>query len=382
MCITKTQSGLRSYYKLAIAGSAAYAMSTLFSAMKPILLTRFLEQAEVVESLAGLTVAMPFVGIASAAICMRGYLLRAPYKGIVLVFGSLLIGLELASSLVHDNLLVVLLAQYLCGISVGILMGTASRYIAMTNNPGQLFGFVDMMAVFLMSFMVYGVGVSVEFNGLTGGYLFAGIVSAIFTVMMLAYRSDSQVLVEDDNSTGEFIVGVRQLTTVLMSVLFVTCSGLGFAFMFSLARSLNMSYDTAGTNIGILLFLSAFACMAGGWASAKFGPVRPIAAACVTCALGWCAAIYAPNTELFLLALVPAVFSLQFNFPILLALCGSLDEYGRWASVATPLITSGFAWAAILAGQIVEFWGISALAPATAIGMSGCLLLLWVSRKT
>ena len=75
---------------LMTAGSAAYAMSTLFSAMKPVLLTRFVEQAGFGETLAGLIVAMPFVGIACASLCMRGWLLHAPFVAIVAVFGGLL----------------------------------------------------------------------------------------------------------------------------------------------------------------------------------------------------------------------------------------------------------------------------------------------------
>ena len=83
---------------------------------------------------------------------------------------------------------------------------------------------------------------------------------------------------------------------------------------------------------------------------------------------------------MFMIALVPAIFSLQFNFPILLALSGSLDRYGQWAAIATPLLTSGFAWAAIAAGAIVDQWSIEALAVGTGVGLAVCLLLLIPSR--
>jgi predicted MFS family arabinose efflux permease len=79
----------------------------------------------------------------------------------------------------------------------------------------------------------------------------------------------------------------------------------------------------------------------------------------------------------FFIALVPAVFALQFNFPILLALSGALDAHGRWAGIAAPLITSGFAWAAIVAGLIVEHFGMEALASVNVVGMALCALLLW-----
>ena len=129
---------------------------------------------------------------------------------------------------------------------------------------------------------------------------------------------------------------------ILMGMLFVSSSGLGFAFMFTIALNLGMEYASAGSFIGILLLVSALACQAGGWCSGRFGPLRPLAGAFVTCAAGWYVAINATSQMMFMIALVPAIFSLQFNFPILLALSGSLDKDGQWAAIATPLLTSGF----------------------------------------
>jgi len=73
---------------------------------------------------------------------------------------------------------------------------------------------------------------------------------------------------------------------------------------------------------------------------------------------------------------VPAVFSLQFTLPILLSFCGSLDTEGRWAAIGSPLLTSGFAWASILAGLLVSAFGIGVIPLATGAGMLACLCLL------
>jgi hypothetical protein len=166
-----------------------------------------------------------------------------------------------------------------------------------------------------------------------------------------------------------------------MGMLFVTCSGFGFAFLFTIGIDLGMSYASAGSFIGTLVLVSSLACQLGGWSSGKFGPYRPLAGAYIVCAVGWYIAIHASSQLIFMIALVPAIFSLQFNFPILLALSGSLDAEGRWAAIATPLLMSGFAWAAIVAGAIVSVWGIPALATATGLGLLICLLLLIPSRE-
>ena len=373
-------------------------MSTLFSSMKPILLTRFVEQLGTSEFIAGLIVALPFVGIALASLCMRGRLLTARYLIIACVFGVCLIITEVLSAVMFEHLVVIGLLQFFSGICVGILMGTTARYIAVSDTPSQLFGFVDMTAVLLMSFMVYLIGQNVASAGLAGGYFTAAAICVGFFLLLFTFkppmnnntsanssaadkgcntsRNDSK----NDSTKDGLDLSLRPLAVVSMGVLFITFSGLGFAFMFTLAANLGMNYEDAGSSIGILLFVSAFACQAGGWASARFGPERPLACAFVTCAIGWAVAVHTTDSTVFMVALVPAIFSLQFNFPILLSFCGSLDTQGKWAAVASPLITSGFAWAAILAGMIVGQFGLNAIAPATGAGMLVCLGLLGIAR--
>ena len=60
-------------------------------------------------------------------------------------------------------------------------------------------------------------------------------------------------------------IGVRPVAVVLMGMLFVTSSGLGFAYMYTVALDLGMQYASAGSFIGILVLVSAFACQLGGW---------------------------------------------------------------------------------------------------------------------
>ncbi|MEM7218186.1 MAG: MFS transporter [Pseudomonadota bacterium] len=380
---------LRQHPTLALAGAGAFSMSTLFSAMKPILLTRYVEQLGLSEGLAGLIVALPFTGIALSAALMRGFMLRGRYTTIAAGLGVVLVAAELLSASRYASLRLLLPAQLVSGICVGLLMGLTSRYIARTASPDQLFGFVDMTAVLLMSFMVYGVGLSVAGWGVEGGYLAAVAICGLFALLVLCFRPPHRDSIgsglDPTHPAGApqtaLRVGVRELAVVAMGVLFVTCSGIGFAFMFTLATNLGMGMEAASGRIGVLLFVSALACQVGGWASARFGPERPLAGAFVVCAFGWALAVGADSTWIYMASLVPAIFSLQFCFPILLSFSASLDGAGRWAAIATPLITSGFAWASIVAGQVVGRWGLDAIAWTTGAGLAVCLLLLCVAVR-
>lgn len=366
---------------LLLAGASAFSMSTLFSAMKPVLLTRFVEQAGFGESLAGLIVAMPYVGIALSSLILNRLLGIMSLRLLVIVFGSLLTTTEFVSAYVFDTTTLIIPLQFLAGISVGVLTGGVSRIIATQSLADEIFGFVDMAAVFLMSFMIAGIGAAIGLFGLEGGYLFAAAASLIYTLLMLVHGSSAEKHGGQAKYRESLKFALRPISVILMGMLFVTCSGFSFAFLFTIAIDLGMDYASAGSFIGTLVLVSALACQLGGWCSGRFGAYRPLACAYIICGLGWCVAINADSQLVFMTALVPAIFSLQFNFPILLALSGSLDEEGQWAAIATPLLMSGFAWAAIAAGAIVTVWGIPALATATGVGLLVCLLLLVPSRE-
>jgi len=353
--------------------------------MKPVLLTRFIEQLGLSELVAGFLVAMPFVGLACAAVCARWFMNRFAYRELLWLFSGTLVGCELICALFYKDTGIILAAQLIAGISVGVLMGLMSRLITQQTAADQMFGFVDMIAVLLMSIMIALVGQAVAWLGLQGGYLCAAAISAALVVIMLSARVQETAVaslpsVAESTQTLKLTINVRTIATVTMGVLFVTSSGMGFSFMFTLAQNLDMDYATASRQIGFLLFVSAFACWLGGWCSGRFGPRRPLACAFVACGLGWHVAINTGSPQVFILALIPAVFALQFCFPIFLAISAALDRTGQWASVATPLLTSGFAWAAISAGLVVQQLGLAALGNLTIAGMLICLLLLLIAN--
>lgn len=363
--------------RLLIAGAAAWSLSTLFSAMKPVLITRYGEELGTPAAWAALIAAVPFFGIALASPLFGALRIRAPVRSLGIGVGGLLVLLELASAAAFERVALVIALQALAGLCCGLLMGATSRVIAVSPGAETAFGIVDMVAVALMSAMIAGAGFAVQQSGLAGAYLFAAATAALLAGLIAQYPETPALRHHHDSSLPPLAMEARALVVVLMGVAFVSFSGLGFAFMFTLALEHGLGYDSAGTRIGVLLLLSASGCLAGGMACARFGPARPLALAFITCGAGWWVAIHAGSSAAFFAGLVPAIFALQFCFPVLIALAGQLDAHGRWAAIATPAITSGFAWAAILAGLVAGRWSVPALATACAAGMTACLVMLW-----
>lgn len=378
-------SRLRLNVPLLVAGSAAFSISTLFSSMKPVLIARFVEQAGYSSGLAGLAAAMPFIGGAFSSLLLPLILRRFSAGVAVTGFSLCLAFAEAANAVWFANAPLLLVGQFVAGVCGGILMGLVSQMIATSPRSEQSFGIVDMVGVLMMSFMIAAVGTAVEGGGLRGGFLAAAGLCLAFAAAMITSRHGLLTLpgqeAADMRAPAPLGIGWRGAAVITMGVLFVTFSGLGFAFMVTAARQLGFGYEQVGSAIGIILFLSAAGCLAGGWCAAKFGPKPALLGAFALCALGWHIALRTQSQTIFLLALGPAICALQFCFPILLALAGSIDAEGRVAAIAAPLIVSGFAWAAILAGIVVDHWGLAALPIATEIGMILCTGLLFASTS-
>lgn len=368
---------LRAEWRILLAGAAAFSISTMFSAMKPVLLTRFVEEAGYSQSLAGLAVAMPFIGTSLSAAFMPWLLRNIRQQHCVLAFVIALVAAQAGNAIWFAVPWLVLAGQFVTGFAGGVMMGVVARNIAVSRAPGTIFGIVDMVGVLMMSGMIALIGWAVEGSGLMGGFMAALALCVIYAVPTLAAGESAPAQPAATAAAPvPLILAWRPMATIAMGVTFVTMSGLGFAYMVTAARALGMDYGEAGSAIGVILFLSAFACLAGGWASTRFGHVRPLLAAFGTCACGWYLALNTGSQVIFLVSLIPAIFALQFSFPVLLALAGSMDDEGQWAAMAAPIVTGGFAWAAIVAGLIVEHWGIAALPYATMAGMLVCAALL------
>ena len=368
---------------LLTAGSAAFSISTMFSSMKPVLITRFVEQTGYSPGMAGLAAAMPFVGGAFSSLLMPWLLRRIGGSAAVTGLGAGLALCEAANAFWFASPALLLLGQCAAGLCGGLLLGLVSGWIASSARSEQSFGIVDMAGVLMMSFMIAVVGSAVEWGGLRGGFLAASVLSAVFAATMHLSRHALPKSFEqaDGENAAPLEIRWRGIAVIAMGVAFVTFSGMGFAFMVTAARKLGFSYEGASSAIGVILLLSATGCLAGGWCAARFGPKYPLLAAFALCAIGWHLALHTQSRVVFLMTLGPAIFALQFCFPVLVALPGSFDAKGRLAAIAEPLICSGFAWAAILAGAVVGRWGLTALPIVTDIGMLLCAALLFAGTS-
>jgi MFS family permease len=371
--------------RLLVSGSAALSISTLFSSMKPVVISGLVEQAGYSTALAGLAAAMPFIGGVAASLLLPR-LGNLSTDRTLRLLGAALPLVELGNAAWLDRAALLLAGQFCAGLCGGMILGLISRLIARSTRADETFGLADMVGVLLMSLMLAAVGSAVAMAGLRGGFLVAALFCILFAVPLFAASHDA---VPPTAEVGQSSVTAnatarptwQAAAIIATGMVFVTFSGLGFAFMVTVARTLGFGYEAASSAIGTILLVSASGCFVGGWCAARIGPKVPLLCAFALCAIGWHVALHAHAPAVFLAALLPAIFALQFCFPVLLSLAGSVDETGRVAAIGAPLIVSGFAWAAILAGLIVKHWGIGALSAGTSAGMATSAVLLLIGTR-
>ena len=371
--------------RLLVSGSAALSISTLFSSMKPVVISGLVEQAGYSTALAGLAAAMPFIGGVAASLLLPRLGNRSTDRTLRLLGGALPL-VELGNAAWFDQAPLLLAGQFCAGLCGGMILGLISRLIARSARSDETFGLADMVGVLLMSLMLAAVGNAVAMAGLRGGFLVAALFCILFAVPLFAASHDAAPASGEETPASVTVDPAARPTwqaaaIIATGVVFVTFSGLGFAFMVTVARQLGLGYQAASSAIGTILLVSASGCFVGGWCAARVGPKIPLLCAFALCAIGWHVALHAQAPAVFLGALLPAIFALQFCFPVLLSLAGSVDETGRVAAIGAPLIVSGFAWAAILAGLVVKHWGIGALSVGTSAGMVSSAALLLIGTR-
>ena len=95
-----------------------------------------------------------------------------------------------------------------------------------------------------------------------------------FTVLMLPYQGPAPTEPDSGFAHTPLKPGLCPIAVILMGMLFVTSSGMGFAFMFTIALNLGMKYSSEGSFIGGLVLVSALACQVGGWCLLLIIPSR------------------------------------------------------------------------------------------------------------
>ncbi|MDA8962260.1 hypothetical protein N9H37_02790, partial [Congregibacter sp.] len=120
--VADSGAGMFSHPGLLLAGAAAFGMSTLFSALKPVLLTRLMEETSWGAAMAGVVVAAPFLGIALSSLLFFLRPPRASLRRLALMFGGTLVFLELLSAYLFEYQLLLLGLQFVAGFCVGALM--------------------------------------------------------------------------------------------------------------------------------------------------------------------------------------------------------------------------------------------------------------------
>lgn len=366
-----------------IGGSAAFTLSTLASAMKPVLLIRLIQQAGFNEVMAGLAVGAPFIGMAVASVLVNPLLRVMTSRQLVLLSAIIGVAAHLISASMFQQAAVVFVAQLFSGLAVGVFLGLSSIVIGRQKRADLMFGVVDTVAVFLMSLLIASTAYAVSQLGVSGGYLYAALITALLVPLLWVLIQQHMDIDAIEEQAGEVQLSnvLRGCAVLLMGTIFITSTGLGFAFAFNIAAELDIEFIDFGGTLGLAALFAALGPVVGGFSAVRWGRRKPLLFGIVFATVSWSAFILAPSREIFLFAIFPAMFFMNVCIPMLLGAAAELDGSGAWSAIAAPLYVAGFALSPIIGGFVVSALDLDALATATIIGGIMCVLLQFALNR-
>lgn len=294
-------------------------------------------------------------GAACGALIAVFLVRRLPWRRIEVVALTLLLALDLVSTLVTSAMPLIAL-RFVHGIVGGISVGVGLAVMARTAIPDRAFG--------MLLTVQYGAGgLGIMFlPGLARTYgpevLFLALAAfTAITLMMLPFLAEYPPRSQAAAAVGQSgRVRRGPLIRTLVAVFLFQAANMGLnAFIIPLARHYGLDDAFTSGTIGVANWIGALGSIAVIWMAGRFTRTPPIAAVLVLSIAGTLAFMHSEIGLVFILANVSTAIAWSFLIPYFFGMCADFDPAGQSATLAGFFsklgLASGPAAAALLLGQ-------------------------------
>jgi predicted MFS family arabinose efflux permease len=294
-------------------------------------------------------------GAACGALVAIFLVRRLPWRRTEVVLLLLLLGLDLASTLVRSATPLIAL-RFLHGIVGGTSVGIGLAVMARTAIPDRAFG--------MLLTVQYGMGgLGVMFlPGLAKAWgmevLFLAL--AAFTAVTLAmlpflaeYPPRGAATVAADGSAS---VRRGPLVRTLVAVFLFQAANMGLnAFLIPLARHYGLADAFTSTTLGIAAWIGALGSIAVIWMAGRYGRTAPVAGVLMLSIAGTACFFLSGSAPVFVIANVVTAIAWSFLIPCFFGMCADFDPAGHSATIAGFFskmgLATGPAAAALILGK-------------------------------
>ena len=355
---------------------AAWVVGYLVNGAAPMIVEALIANLGLSESRAAYLVSVEFAGVGLISLVFGPVIHRLSKRHFALLGCAIAIATNICSILTsHYEYLMFL--RLLAGAGTGLAIVSGAAAVARYREPEKMFGVVNVLVAIVISIAIISAGYSLKAFGVQGIF---GLMT-MFYVLILPLL----FLLPVDIHTNVDARSRQALPSFGLGCLFV------FGFVFALiwqnacwvfgvyvGEISGLNIEFTGTVIGIAAFLGVIGAMLSAWIGVRLGRVVPLTVGFLAMGGSWWLMCILPNPVVFIVCMTVNNIAYFFNISFSLGMAASLDQWGRWASIAAGLTLLGSILGPVFAGLLIERGGIGLLGWTTLFGVFFALLLLLV----
>jgi predicted MFS family arabinose efflux permease len=271
---------------------------------------------------------------------------RIAWRPLAYALLCVLIGLDLATTLIHD-VGVLMLVRSVHGLCAGLLVGVSYGVFARSGMPDRCFAMLCAVQACIGGFglmflprLVPIFGTAVLFVALASFSAVAMLMMPLLPELAVPKQSPNRQIASNTAASGFR----PALVLALLSVFFFQAGNMAIAaYIIELGRANALSLQFITTTIGIAGWVATLGALLVVGIGTRWGRTMPIAIGTMAAVLGNAAFHLSAWPAVFAAANIATAITWFFGVPYLFGLCAAFDRTGRSAALAGLFSKLGYA---------------------------------------
>lgn len=341
------------------------------------IVTGLIDALGVSEREAGFVASANVYGAAVGALCAVAFVRVVPWRPFACVALAILIGIDLASSLISD-LQTLIAVRAVHGFVGGALVGVSYGIFSRTKSPDRVFGML-----LVVQFGLGGVGTMFlprfvpEFGSAALFYALAAF--SLLALLMLPFLSDYPLEAKQKDEQPRARIQFAPLAATLGAVFLFQFANMALAaYIIELGRRYELTTEFASTAVGASSWVSILGAVLVVALGVRMGRWMPLLIGMVIAVLGTIAFHWSADPIVYIAANCITGCAWSFIIAYLLGMAAEFDKGGRSAAAAGFISKMGLASGPFVAGLLVEQQNYDLLInAASAVLVLSAVAMLW-----
>ena len=361
-------------------GYGTWVIGYLIFGTSPLLLEAYVSKLGMPESSAGILIASDFTGIGvSSVLC--GYIIhRLSNQWLAFLGFAIALACNVVSIfyITHDSLIAI---RFLAGVGTGMVMVAGAATISKHRQPEKMFGLVNFFTAITISIAIATGGYSLRLFGGPGVFITLTVFIALMLPFLPLLPHDVHPRSEDTERSGLPNIGLGYLF-ILGFVGALVCQNAGWIFVIRIGIESGYSIVQSGSILGVATTIGVTGAAIAAWLGVRYGRTVPTTLGIIALGAPWLFMCLTPGPSVYVIALVVQSIAYLFSVSFLIGTAAAMDNWGRWASVASGFQLVGSIVGPAIGGMLIERGGLELLGLTVFAGTLVALgPLLYVARR-